>query len=220
MAAGRGSTINRTRLISAVAVAALLVAMGFSTHFESGSDLTLRDQGAQKELSSLAFAEEYYDPIIVPYIQENAVDLKEIHDAILVDPDEAGATYGNRDGDSSAYSVPTVVEAKAVSYQNDLMLLEVDGVELEGAVYLAAGPALNGTAIRDVTGLVRFGMFVNQLGYQDAGTKLNDKVRDNVLAQFDPITDLEGKTLRIVGAFSLFNTRNYIIMPISIEVLD
>ena len=220
MAAGRGSTINRTRLISAVAVAALLVAMGFSTHFESGSDLTLRDQGAQKELSSQAFAEEYYDPIIVPYIQENAVDLKEIHDAILVDPDEAGATYGNRDGDSSAYSVPTVVEAKAVSYQNDLMLLEVDGVELEGAVYLAAGPALNGTAIRDVTGLVRFGMFVNQLGYQDAGTKLNDKVRDNVLAQFDPITDLEGKTLRIVGAFSLFNTRNYIIMPISIEVLD
>ena len=220
MAAGRGSTINRTRLISAVAVAALLVAMGFSTHFESGSDLTLRDQGAQKELSSQAFAEEYYDPIIVPYIQENAVDLKEIHDAILVDPDEAGATYGNRDGESSAYSVPTVVEAKAVSYQNDLMLLEVDGVELEGAVYLAAGPALNGTAIRDVTGLVRFGMFVNQLGYQDAGTKLNDKVRDNVLAQFDPITDLEGKTLRIVGAFSLFNTRNYIIMPISIEVLD
>lgn len=220
MAAGRGSTINRTRLISAVAVAALLVAMGFSTHFETGSDLTLRDQGAQKELSSQAFAEEYYDPIIVPYIQENAVDLKEIHDAILVDPDEAGATYGNRDGDSSAYSVPTVVEAKAIAYQNDLMLLEVDGVELEGAVYLAAGPALNGTAIRDVTGLVRFGMFVNQLGYQDAGTKLNDKVRDNVLAQFDPITDLEGKTLRIVGAFSLFNTRNYIIMPISIEVLD
>lgn len=206
--------------IKTSAVALFVVAMVASTHFEAGSDLELRDTGAQKELSSQAFANENYESQIVPYILANATELLEVHGAIQRDPDEAGATYGNRDGDSSAYSVPTVFEATALTYQNDLLLLEVEGVELEGAVYLAAGPALNGTAIRDVSGLVSFGMFVNQLGYQDAGTKLNDKVRSLVLAEFDPITQLEGKTIRIIGAFSLFNTRNYIVMPVSIEVLD
>jgi predicted lipoprotein len=180
----------------------------------------LRDDGLQKELSSQAFAEEYYVDLIVPYILENAVDLTVLHLAIEADPDAAGAQYGNRDGDSSAYSVPVVFEAKALTYENDLIKLEVDGVEPEGAVYLAAGPALNGTAVRDVSGLVSFGMFVNQLGYQDAGTKLNDKVRELVLSEFDPITQLEGKTIRITGALSLFNTRNYIVMPVEIEILD
>lgn len=215
-----GKMFSLKNILKVGAVAALLVLMGVNTHFEAESDLDLRDAGAQKELSSQAFADEYYEDLIVPYILENAADLLDVHEAILEDPAQAGATFGNRDGDSAAYSVPTVFVAQALTYENDLIKLDVDGIELEGAVYVAAGPALNGTALRDVSGLVTFGMFVNQLGHQDAGTKLNDKVRDLVLADFDPITQLEGKTIRVVGAFSLFNTRSYIIMPVSIEVLD
>ena len=214
------SILSPRRLITFAAVLGLLVAMFLSTTFVSGSDLSLRDADAQKELSSQGFADEYYESQIVPYIVENAVSLQTLHEAIQADPDAAGAEYGNRDGDSAAYSVPTVFEATALTYENDLIKLEVEGVEPEGDVYLAAGPALNGTAIRDVSGLVKFGAFTNQLEYQDAATKLNDKVRDLVLSEFDPITELEGKTLRITGAFSLFNVRNYIVMPIDIEVLQ
>lgn len=208
------------RIISYVGVLVLLVLMVLNTTFVGESDLSLRDADVQKELGSQAFAEEYYESQIVPYITENAVDLITLHEAILVDPEAAGAEYGNRGGDSSAYSVPTVFEANALTYENDLITLEVDGVELEGDVYLAAGPALNGTAVRDVSGLVKFGAFTNQLEYQDAATKLNDKVRDLVLSEFDPITELEGKTIRVTGAISLFNTRNYIVMPVEIEVLQ
>lgn len=218
--AGLKNFFNLRRAITAAALLGLLAAMVLSTTFVSGSDLSLRDADAQKELSSKGFADEYYESQIVPFIVENAVDLVTLHEAIQADPDAAGEQYGNRDGDSAAYSVPTVFEATALTYENDLIKLEVDGVELEGDVYLAAGPALNGTALRDVSGLVKFGAFTNQLEYQDAATKLNDKVRDLVLSEFDPITELEGKQLRITGAFSLFNVRNYIVMPVKIEVLQ
>jgi predicted lipoprotein len=194
--------------------------MVWDTTFVSDSDLSLRDEVAQKELGSRAFADEYYDSQIVPFVEENAVDLEILHEAILVDADSAGEEYGNRDGDSAAYSVPVTFSAQAIEYENDLILLEVEGVEPEGSIYLAAGPALNGTAMRDVSGLIEFDMFTNQLDYQDVSTKLNDKVRDLVLSEFDPITSLEGKQLEITGAMSLFSTRNYIVMPVSIEVID
>lgn len=208
------------RLIGVSLGAALIALMVWDTTFVSDSDLSLRDQVAQKELGSRAFADEYYDSQIVPFVEENAVDLEILHEAILVDANAAGEEYGNRDGDSAAYSVPVTFSAQAIEYDNDLILLEVEGVEPEGSIYLAAGPALNGTAMRDVSGLIEFDMFTNQLDYQDVATKLNDKVRDLVLSEFDPITSLEGKQLEITGAMSLFSTRNYIVMPVSIEVID
>lgn len=207
------------RVVAIALGAALLGLMLWDTNFVSNSDLSLRDENAQKELSSKAFADEYYESQIVPYVKENSVELTTLHEAILVDPDAAGEEYGNRDGSSAAYSVPTTFTAQAIEYKNDLILLEVEGIELEGAVYLAAGPALNGTAMRDVSGLIQFNMFTNQLDYQDVATKLNDKVRDLVLSEFDPITSLEGKQIEVTGAMSLFNTRNYIIMPVEIEVV-
>lgn len=213
-------TLFMNRLVTILLTLVVLIVLALNTTYVSGEDASLRDEGLQKELSSIAFAEEYYQDQIVPYILENAVELATLHEVIQVDPDKAGAEYGNRDGDSSAYSVPTTFQAVAVEYTNDLILLEVEGVQPEGNIYLAAGPALNGTALRDVSGLVSFGMFTNQLAYQDAGTKLNDKVRDLVLSEFDPITSLEGKVINVTGAFSLFNTRNYIVMPISIEVVE
>ena len=86
-------------------------------------------------------------------------------------------------------------------------------------MYLQIGPALNGTALRDVTGQVRFGDFENQLAYQDIGTKFNDKVREGVLSTVDKTT-LTGKTLNIIGAFSLFNPSQFMIVPISLEVVN
>jgi predicted lipoprotein len=113
--------------------------------------------------------------------------------------------------------VATIFTAVAGELKGDLLVLEVEGVDTK--LYLQVGPAINGTAIRDVSGLVSFGMFDNQLAYQDAGTKLNDKVRDLVLSKIDKTT-LSGKTLKITGAFSLFNLQQYAIVPVVIEVVE
>lgn len=210
------SKISLKQIITTVLILLLVIAMGFSTKYVSGANVNALDDGVQEKLDSKAFADKFYDSQIVPYIQKNAADFAEVDKAIVVDPLAAGEKYGHRDGPNAAYSVPVKFTATAGEYKGDVLEITVDGVSTQS--YLQVGPALNGTAIRDVSGLVNFGMFTNQLAYQDAGTKLNDKVRELVLKGIDP-AKLKGKKLNVVGAFSLFNPKIHMVVPISLEVV-
>lgn len=202
--------------ITGFLIIALAVTIGVSTKYVSGADVTALDDGVQEKVDSKVYAEKNFDSVIVPYIKENAVDLVELDKAIIADPLAAGEKYGHRDGPNAAYSVPTKFTATAGEYKGDLLVITVDGVSTK--LYLQVGPALNGTAIRDVSGTTKFGMFTNQLAYQDAGTKLNDIVRNTVLSGIKP-AELKGKTLNVIGAFSLFNPKQYMIVPVVIEVV-
>jgi predicted lipoprotein len=195
----------------------VIAAIGFSTTYVSGADVTLLEKGVRAKVDSAAFADENYQQKIVPYILDNSYPLAELDAEIIADPNVAGAKYGKRDGNNAAYSVATKFTAIGGELKGDLLVLEVEGVTTP--VFLQVGPALNGTALRDVTGLVKFTDFENQLAYQDIGTKLNDKVRDTVLSGIDKTT-LTGKRMDIIGAFSLFNPKQYIVIPISVKVIE
>jgi predicted lipoprotein len=204
------------RLISLGLVLVVAVAIGVSTKYVTGADVTLLEKGVKAKVDSAAYAEANYQKTIVPYVLSNSYPLDELDAQIIADPNVAGSKYGKRDGDNAAYSVATKFTAVGGELKGDLLVLKVQGVKTP--VYLQVGPALNGTALRDVTGIVKFTDFENQLAYQDIGTKLNDKVRDTVLSEIDKTT-LTGKTMDIIGVFSLFNTKQYMIVPVSLKVL-
>lgn len=204
------------RLISLGLVLVVAVAIGVSTKYVTGADVTLLEKGVKAKVDSAAYAEANYQKTIVPYVLSNSYPLDELDAQIIADPNVAGSKYGKRDGDNAAYSVATKFTAVGGELKGDLLVLKVQGVKTP--VYLQVGPALNGTALRDVTGIVKFTDFENQLAYQDIGTKLNDKVRDTVLSEIDKST-LTGKTMDIIGVFSLFNTKQYMIVPVSLKVL-
>lgn len=204
------------RLISLGLVLVVAVAIGVNTKYVTGADVTLLEKGVKAKVDSAAYAEANYQKTIVPYVLSNSYPLDELDAQIIADPNVAGSKYGKRDGDNAAYSVATKFTAVGGELKGDLLVLKVQGVKTP--VYLQVGPALNGTALRDVTGIVKFTDFENQLAYQDIGTKLNDKVRDTVLSEIDKST-LTGKTMDIIGVFSLFNTKQYMIVPVSLKVL-
>lgn len=208
--------MKKKRLVNLTLAVGVIAAIGFSTTYVSGADVTLLEKGVRAKVDSAVFADENYQKTIVPYILNNSYSLTELDAEIIADPNVAGAKYGKRDGNNAAYSVATMFSATGGELKGDLLVLEVEGVDTP--VFLQVGPALNGTALRDVTGLVKFTDFENQLAYQDIGTKLNDKVRDTVLDAIDKTT-LTGKQLDVVGAFSLFNPKQYIIIPISLKVI-
>lgn len=208
--------MKKQSLINLTLAVGVIAAIGLNTTYVTGADVTLLEKGVKAKVDSAAFADENYQKTIVPYILDNSYPLAELDAEIILDPNVAGAKYGNRDGDNAAYSVATTFTATGGELKGDLLVLEVEGVTTP--VYLQVGPALNGTALRDVTGLVKFTDFENQLAYQDIGTKLNDKVRDTVLSGIDKTT-LTGKQMEVIGAFSLFNPKQYIVIPISIKVL-
>ena len=209
--------MKKQSLINLTLTVGVIVAIGLNTTYVTGADVTLLEKGVKAKVDSAAFADENYQKTIVPYILDNSYPLAELDLEIIADPNVAGAKYGKRDGNNAAYSVATKFTAIGGELKGDLLVLEVEGVTTP--VYLQVGPALNGTALRDVSGLVKFTDFENQLAYQDIGTKLNDKVRDTVLSGIDKTT-LTGKQLDIIGAFSLFNPKQYIVIPISLKVVQ
>jgi predicted lipoprotein len=95
--------------------------------------------------------------------------------------------------------------------------LSVPGLPNGTSVSLQVGPAINGTALRDASGVVEFGQFTNQVEYADAATALNSEMREQVLAELDPAS-LSGKKVSFVGAVQLLSPAVVTITPVSVEV--
>jgi predicted lipoprotein len=172
--------------------------------------------GAGDTFDPVAFAEEEFSSTIVPAIEEEAIDLPTLLADLAAGADEAD--FGNTSGASSAYAFPVTFTAVAGELAGPVLGLTVDGVPAETTVQLQVGPALNGTAMRDVTGEISFNSFVNQLEYQNVATELNNQVREQVLSTVDPAS-LPGKTLEITGAFLRVNPALVSVVPVKIEVM-
>jgi len=173
-------------------------------------------ENAAREFNPVAFVDENFDSVIVPHIEEEAIDL-----ATLLADLEAGAEeseFGNTSGASSAYAFPVTFTAVAGELNAPILPVTVDGVSKDTTVQIQVGPAVSGTALRDVTGTVDFNDFANQLDYQNAAGELNNRVKTEVLEQFDAAA-AQGKTIVVTGAFLRVNPSLVSVVPISIEVL-
>jgi predicted lipoprotein len=170
---------------------------------------------APEAFDPAAFAQAQYAGTIVPYIKDNAIDL-----ATLVTELAAGADpaeFGKSSGNGSAYAFPVTFTATAEAATPPVLPLTVSGIPADVQVVMQIGPAMSGTAIRDVTGTITFDQFTNQLEYQNVGTELNNMVKSTVLAQLDAAA-LEGKTVLVTGAILWGNPKFISVVPISVEV--
>lgn len=71
----------------------------------------------------------------------------------------------------------------AGAQQGSLLPVSVEGIPSDTVVQVQVGPAINGTALRDVTGTVSFNDFTNQLEFQNVATVFNERVRDGILSK-------------------------------------
>jgi len=162
----------------------------------------------------VTYADERFESEVVPQIEEDAVDL-----ATLLADIEAGADegeFGHAPGEGSSYSFPVTFTGTAGALNGSILPVTVDGVPGEVTVQLQVGPALNGTALRDVTGTVSFNDFTNQLEFQEVATEFNNRVRDGILAEVGAIS--EGQTVTVTGAFTRVNPALVSVVPVAIEV--
>jgi predicted lipoprotein len=163
------------------------------------------------------YAQERYDSEVVPTIQENAQEITDLLPQIIDDPQAAGEKYGHQSGASSPFSYAVKGEGVAGAVDGTLLPLTIDGLPDDVQVMLQIGPAINGTALRDATGLVDFNDFLNQIEYANAATELNNKVKSDVLAGFDA-KGAEGKTVSFVGAFAYGSNPAVIqVTPVELE---
>ena len=219
-----GPTVRRTTpvwrrpgVIGAVLAVAVLAAIALTTTTVSASDPAAVAAAGGSTFDAKEYAKEHYDSEVVPTIQENAQDIGELLPQIIADPDAAGEKYGHRAGVSSPYAYAVTGEGVAGKVDGTLLPVTIDGVPDDVTVMLQIGPAINGTALRDATGLVDFNDFLNQIEYANAATELNNKVKSDVLAGFDA-KGAEGKTVSFVGAFAYGSNPAVIqVTPVELE---
>ena len=184
-------------LVVAVPIAAVVVGAAFSVTPVSKADVAAQNTA----FHAAPWAAKQYPKTVLPYVEKNAVDLTTLLTALSADQKKAEQQYGHNAGTGSGYSFPVQFTATAGADSGGLVPLTVTGAPEDWTVSLQVGPAINGSALRDVSGKISFGSFENQIDYQNAALALNDQVKSTVLADLDPAT-LDGKTIDVVGTFA------------------
>ncbi|AEG44472.1 DUF2291 family protein [Isoptericola variabilis] len=206
----------RPAVILGILLVALLAGAAATTKVVRAGDEAAA--GGDAAFDAVQYAEERYDAEVVPAIVENAVPLTELLPQIVADPDAAGEEHGHRAGSTSPWSYATTVTGTAGAVDGTYLPLEVEGLPEGVRVMVQIGPAINGTALRDATGLIDFNDFLNQIEYANAATELNNKVKESVLADFDPAA-AEGRQVTVTGAFAYGpNPEVIIITPVEMAV--
>lgn len=214
---GRVPLWRRPAAIGTALAVALLGAIAATTTTVAADDTEAANVG-KHVFDAAEYANEKYDSEVVPAIVDNAVEITELLPAIIADPEAAGEVFGHKDGVSSPYAYPVKGTGVAGTVDGTLLPLTIEGVPADVQVMLQIGPAINGTALRDATGLIGFGDFLNQIEYANASTELNNKVKADVLAGFDAAA-AAGKTVTFTGAFSYGSNKAVLqVTPVELEV--
>lgn len=148
-------------------------------------------------------------------IEGRAVDAVELAAALDKDQAAAEARYGVPAPAGPEYSVKFTGRVGKQDF--GVYDVAIPGVPETIHVSVQTGPAINGTDLRDATGLIKFGDFRNQIDYQNAGSALNNEMKQAVLSEIGA-ADLTGKTISVVGAFTLSDPAEWVVTPVKLTV--
>lgn len=175
--------------------------------------------GSAEDVKADVFSPDAYGAAEFPKLQAAIVDKAVAADVF------AAALAANKDDAIKKYGVPgTTGPEISVKFtgvvgqgKSGIYSVTVPNMPADTLIRVQTGPAINGTDIRDATGTVSFGKFVNQIEYQNAGAALNKEMKQQVLSKIDT-ANLTGKTVSVVGAFQLINPRGWLVTPVKLEV--
>lgn len=213
-APGRGVPPVLRRGVGAVVVAAVVVAMIFSTKFVDPTEAARINPAA---FDAATFANERF-PTVAQRIQEKAVDVTEFAKASGAggtNRDAAAQKYGQ--GSNGLFSVPVKTTGTVASLDENYALLTVPGMPAGAKVRLPIGNQVDGTAIRDATDAIKFGDVPGQTDFLTVANELTKVELSKVLQPAD-LASLKGKRIEVLGAYQTVGPRSsYLIQPVSIK---
>ncbi len=202
---------NWGRLVIAAVVIVVVAAVAFDTKVVK--------IGSSEDVAHEVFSPAKYGasefPKIKASVEHRAIPAKTLAEAIAEDKTAAAKQYGVPAGIGSV--IPVSFTGVAGEGKSGIYSVSVDGLPADTKIRVQTGPAINGTDLRDATGDVRFGQFKNQIEYQNAGAGINNALKKEVLAGIDT-RDLTGKTISVVGVFTLINPKNWLVTPVEMKV--
>jgi predicted lipoprotein len=207
----RHRKVSIRTIVVAIAALVLIVAMALDTKVVPiGSD------AQPAAFSPDAFGQSEF-PKIQAGIEARAVDAQTLAAAIMKDKEAAAKQYGIASSSGVGAEMSVKFTGVVGEGKSGVYVVAVQGIPDTITIKVQTGPAINGTSLRDATGTIQFGQFVNQIEYQNAGAALNKEMKKQVLAKIDT-ANLTGKTIAVVGAFKLINPKNWLVTPVKLDV--
>ena len=189
------------RLVGAVALVALVVAMVLCTKFLTPAELSAI---APKPFEPAATAEDLYAKA-QSELPARAVDLGEVVRAIQSDPRSAADKYEAVSPSENSY-VFAVKATGTVAQATDASLrLEVEGVPGQTAVLVPLTTALNGSVLRDAMGF-KFADAPGQTQYQYVADELKKLMLADLQSSVADPASLQGKQVDVIGVVSVTTT--------------
>lgn len=211
-ATGTGRPTRRVLAICAIVIVGIALFLGTKV---VSTEQAVADGGS---FDPAGYADENWDANVLPTILDRATDLEIVSAAIAADRTAAVEQFGTAEG-ASAPVFSVRLSGIAGVYVDGALPITVEGIDPGLSVRVQLGPALTGTAVRDAPGTIQFPQFRNQIDYQNAGAALNNKVKELVIADLEPLT-LQGKTVSVTGVFQLVNPDSYLLTPVLFEVTE
>lgn len=209
------------RVIRRRAIKGVLAIAAFTVAFLATKRVSMEEdaKNAGTAFDAATYVTERWASEILPALVDEPDDLATLISALDDDAAGAAAEFGHSSGAGNAYSFAVTGTGVAGEVQGSAIGLMVAGIGADHDVYLQVGPAINGTALRDATGLVSFDQFLNQIEYQEVANQMNARIKEDPLGDIDPAT-LVGQTVTFIGAFTQNRTGLVSIVPVALEVSE
>ncbi|MFD4636265.1 DUF2291 family protein [Lentzea sp. NPDC058436] len=214
-----GWSRRRVRQVAGpVAVLLLVVVMALDTRFLTRDEVAAL---APKPFDPAASSAELWNRARGE-LPGTAVPLAQVVQALQTDVKAAAASFKAATPNQNAYAFPVTVEGVITEAGDSGARVQVDGVPAQTAVTVAAGPALNGSVVRDAMGFT-FAQAPDQTRFQQVG----DELRKLMTAELQKAGTLAGKKVKVVGVMNVVAPTNtvppakpVVVQPITVEVVS
>ncbi|MBN1563548.1 MAG: DUF2291 domain-containing protein [Anaerolineae bacterium] len=194
------------------------------------------DEEAKAGFNSEDYVADIWESRVLPTYAEDALDITELLAQITANEEQAIADHGHRSG-TGAYSFMVRGTGQILTFDTSsragLATIDLDPPDGTPDVTLTIGPLIKisqRASVRDAVGFIEYGNFVNQQEFADVANAMGDQIitmlaerfgaeNADAIRELDPAS-IEGKTITFVGAFSLDNLADVLVVPVDIEVSD
>lgn len=215
-AVSRPKSRPRGQTRTAVGIVAAIVLVGAMVWDTKVVKIGAAGGGVPGAFSPIQFGQSEF-PKVQAAVGSKAVDAATLAAALARDPAAAAKRYGVQAPGGDAFAYPVKLTGTAGKSDLGVYDLQVPGLPDGFKVQVQTGPAINGTALRDVPGTIGFNQFTNQIEFQNAGSAINKEMKKQVLSKLDT-ANLTGKTLTIVGAFETSDPKTWLVTPVKLSV--
>ncbi len=188
-----------------VATLVTLLALGVLFWFMPLFHVVRRETAAAMEASKFSatdYANDFWNTKLAPAFDQ-AADAATVLAALRNDPVQARAEYGHSAG--LGRTVLYLVRGSgSITAVDDKSIHVALGADADGAGVALQTGLLFGNTIRDVTGLIRGGDFVNSQQFNEVSTALNRIVESTVLPELKQQANV-GETIEFVGCAEVTN---------------